>query len=379
MAPPIRVGIDASGLVGSSKSATGLQRYLACLVTHLAERCEIDNLTLYLYFARHATPVDYALGKPLATLQPSQTIRWRVAPLARGWQRIGMGLAMQVDRLDLFHFPSPLMGGYCPRRSIVTFHDLAALSLAGEQTQKERGYLPDALEAGRRATALIAVSHSSAEEVQRYLKRSDVTVIPEGVDLAKFSPASVQAVSELKTKFGLDRYILCVGTLQTRKNHVRLIQAFEQIQDRIPHTLVIAGRDGSGTEAIRAYLAAHPNSRVCCLGYIEDSLLPALYTGADILALPSLWEGFGLPLLEAMACGTPVLTSNTSSLVEIAGEAAVIVDPKEVDAIAHGLYRILSDHTFKEALIQGGLQRAREYSWQQAAQHTISLYHRVAR
>lgn len=372
----IRVGINASGLA-APKHATGLQRYLACLVTHLAERAEQDDLALFLYFAGPVAPEYRAPGTLLDKLAPGPRIRWRSSPVGRGWHRIGMGLTMQLDRLDVFHFPAPLMAGYCPVPSIVTFHDLAALSLEADQTQKERTYLADAYDAGQRATALIAVSRSAAEEVAHYLDRPDVTVISEGVDLGQFRPATPAEVAVVRARYGLDRYVLCVGTLQMRKNHIRLIQAFERVQHEYPHTLVVAGGDGSGAQALHEHLAAHPNPRVKLLGYVDEHTLPALYTGADVLALPSLWEGFGLPLIEAMACGTPVLTSNVSSLLEVAANVAEIVNPRDVDDIARGLHMLLGSETQRRALSAAGLRRAQDFTWDETARHTAALYRHV--
>jgi glycosyltransferase involved in cell wall biosynthesis len=369
--PAIRVGIDASGLI-AEKPATGLQRYISSLLTALAPRCETERLNLHLYFIHPIPPL--AVDHPLTVLRSIHNVSLRVAPVARGWWRFGMGVAMLMDRLDLFHFPTPQMAGYCPVPSVVTFHDLAALSIGGDHTRKEQGYLPDALEAGRRATALIAVSQSAGNEVVQHLGRPDVVVIPEGVDLVRFWPVSAETVESVRKQYGLDRYVLCVGTLQARKNHLGLIQAFEQIQTQISHTLVIAGTDGSGAAEIHAYLDKRPDLRVRRVGYVDEKLLPALYTGADALALPSLWEGFGLPLLEAMACGTPVLTSNISSLAEITEDAAVLVDPTDTVDIAQKLYAILTDEALRERLITAGYHQARKFSWERAAEQTIAVY-----
>jgi glycosyltransferase involved in cell wall biosynthesis len=297
--------------------------------------------------------------------------------MARGWQRVGMGAAMLLDRLDLFHFPAPIMARFCPRPAVVTFHDVAALSLHGDITEKERRYLPAAKEAARRAAAVIAVSESAGQEVAQHMHRPDTIVIPEGVDLSQFQPASESAVQAIRQQYDLDRFVLCVGTLQTRKNHLRLIQAFEQIQQHIPQTLVIVGGNGSGADAIHAYLAEHPNPRIRLLGYVEDDKLPALYSAADALALPSLWEGFGLPLLEAMACGTSVLTSDTSSLREVTGDAGVLINPMNIDDIAQGLKRLLTDENLRSQLRSAGLQRVKHFSWQENARRTIEVYRSI--
>lgn len=362
---PLRVGIDASGLV-AGKPATGLQRYLASLVTHL--EAQSSSIQLWLYFNQPVPP------EHLSSFLSNR----RAAPFARGWNRLGMGLTMRLDHLDVFHFPAPLMARYCPVPSVVTFHDLAALSLDPEHTAKERRYLNAALDAGRRASALIAVSGNTRDEIRRHLGR-DAAVIPEGVDLARFRP-DTPGIEDLRRKYRLGRYLLCAGTIQTRKNHIRLIQAFERIAPQIPHTLVIIGMDGSGAEALNDYLSAHPNPRIQRLGYVPEAELPALLAGADALALVSLWEGFGLPLLEAMAAGTPAVTSNSSALAEIAGDAAVLVDPYDVDAIAAGLLRVLTDEgaALREKLIEAGKRRARAYSWDAAAQRTIDVYRQTA-
>ncbi len=369
----LRVGVEASGLV-SAKALTGVKRYLACLLEALAAQAPAENLQLYLYFISPPRPDEPALAR----LQPSAWLRWRVAPVARGWWRIGMGAAMLRDRLHLFHFPAPHMARFCPVPAVVTVHDLAALSLPPEQTEKERRYLEEALYACRRAAGLIAVSRNAADEVERHLGLS-ATVTYEGVDGQFFQPASEEAIAALRAQLGVERYVLCVGTLQQRKNQVGLLRAFERIQERVPHTLILAGGEGSGSEAVKAHLAAHPNVRAKWIGYVSEAQLPALYSGAEAFALPSFWEGFGLPVLEAMACGVPVLTSNVSSLAEIAGEAALLVDPRDESALAEGLLRLLTDSALQERLREAGRARAAQFTWQQTAQQTLAVYRRLVK
>jgi glycosyltransferase involved in cell wall biosynthesis len=368
----LRVGIEASGLA-SGKALTGVKRYLACLVEALAARAEAEQVQIYLYFISAPRGTEPALAK----LQPSRWLHWRVAPFQRAWWRVGMGLAMKLDRLHLFHFPAPHMARFCPVPAVVTVHDLAALSLPPEQSQKERRYLADALDAARRAAHLIAVSHNAAEEVQRHLGLQ-ASAIYEGVDGRFFQPAEASAMAALRAALGTTRYLLCVGTLQQRKNQVGLLRAFARIQDRVPHTLILAGGEGSGAESVKDYLAANGHVRAKWIGYVPEEQLPALYSGADAFALPSLWEGFGLPVLEAMACGVPVLTSNCSSLAEIAADAALLVDPHDEAALAEGLLRLLSDSSLRERLSAAGKARAAQFSWQKTAQQTLAVYRRVA-
>lgn len=369
----LRVGFDASGLA-SGKPPTGLERYSFALIRQLAALRGDEGLELFLYFPNPPPQRTPELSAP----PPGKALHWRIAPAVRGWYRAGMGLRMGLDRLDVMHFPAPRLARFCPAPAVVTIHDLAAMSLDAALTVKERQYLADARDAGRRASALIAVSASASAEIARYFGR-ECDIIHEGVDLEQFQPASADAIAALRREHGLPpRYILCVGTLQTRKNHLRLMDAFEAIQDHIPHTLLIVGRDGSGAQAIHQRLAERPNSRIRLLGFLPEAQLPALYSGADALALPSLWEGFGLPILEAMACETPVLTSNVSSLIEVAGDAALTVDPTNTGGMADGLYRLATDEALRAALRQRGRARARQFSWAENAQRTVAVYRRAA-
>jgi glycosyltransferase involved in cell wall biosynthesis len=365
----LKVGIEATGLT-AQKGTTGWRRYLHCLIDNLIPYAAKGNIHLYLYSTnrnREDIPAGFL----------SDRVTLRAAPFARGWWWLGMGMAMKLDRLDLFHFPSPRMPTYCPAPAVVTFHDLAALSLEDGKATRDQHYLPDALDAARRAKTLIAVSRSASDELARHTNRTDVAVILEGVDRKQFYPVP-DAAAEIEKRYHFGPYILCVGTLQSRKNQVRLVQAFERIQGDVPHSLVFVGRDEPSTGGLHTYLTAYPNPRVYLLGYVQDTLLPLLYTAADVFALPSLWEGFGLPLLEAMACGTPVLTSGVSSLAEVAGDAAIFASPENIDDIAARLRALLIDDALRQRLVEAGVARAEAFSWEQAAAQTIEVYRQTA-
>ncbi|MBX3064507.1 MAG: glycosyltransferase family 1 protein [Anaerolineae bacterium] len=373
-----RVGLDIGGLA-TQKQWTGIQRYTIALAASLTKLAEQEqSFSLYLYSTSRLPAQSDLSAESMYLLRASSHVHWRIAPFVRAWRRVGMGAAVWADRLDVIHFPAPSMAYFCPVPSVVTFHDLAAMSLNGNITAKEAEYLPEALDAGRRATKLIAVSCSARDEVIQHLGRSDVTVTWEGVNSDTFHPAPTNEVEALKKQYGLDRYILCIGTLQRRKNHLRLMQAFERIQDVVPHTLVLAGRDGSGAEDIRSYLQEHPNARIKLLGTISDDILPTLYSGADVLVWVSLWEGFGLPVLEAMSCGVPVITSNVSSMPEIADGAAALVDPEDVESIAQTMRTILSNQTQRDEMIKAGYERAKMFAWEKTAERTLTVYQEAA-
>lgn len=373
-----RIGLDIGGLA-TQKQWTGIQRYTIALAASLTKLAEQEqSFSLYLYSTSHLPAQSDLSAESMHLLRASSRVHWRIAPFIRAWRRFGMGAAFWADRLDVIHFPAPSMAYFCPVPSVVTFHDLAAMSLNGNITLKEAEYLPEALDAGRRATKLIAVSCSARDEVIQHLGRSDITVTWEGVNGEAFHPAPTADVEMLKKLHGLDHYILCIGTLQRRKNHLRLMQAFERIQHLVPHTLVLAGRDGSGAEDIRSYLQEYPNPRIKLLGTISDDMLPPLYSGADALVWVSLWEGFGLPVLEAMSCGVPVITSNVSSMPEIADGAAALVDPEDVESIAQTIKTILTDQMRRDEMIKAGYERAKMFTWEKTAERTLAVYHDAA-
>jgi glycosyltransferase involved in cell wall biosynthesis len=190
-----------------------------------------------------------------------------------------------------------------------------------------------------------------------------------------------QRLEEVRRRYGLaQRFILYVGTIEPRKNLPRLLEAFARLcrDDGIPHQLVLVGARGWGCEAVFQRIASLGlRDRVRFLGYIPFEDLAPLYNLGEVFLFPSLYEGFGLPVVEAMACGTPVITSANSSFGEIAGGAVVTVDPHDVDSIAWNLKRLLDDPDLRRAVGEKGLARARQFSWRQTAERTLEVYQRV--
>ena len=198
-----------------------------------------------------------------------------------------------------------------------------------------------------------------------------IVVIPQGVD-RRFQPLPAGVIEETRQRLCLpQRYVLFVGNLAPRKNLPRLMAAWNSISARFPDTkLVLAG---AANRVFRDAGLPRPPATVTSLGYVADEDLPALYGGALCFAFPSLYEGFGLPILEAMACGVPVLTSNVTSLPEVAGDAALLVDPYCVESLAAGLERLLRDDGLRSELARRGLDRARPFSWQRTAAATWQI------
>jgi glycosyltransferase involved in cell wall biosynthesis len=270
---------------------------------------------------------------------------------------------------------------------VVTIHDVIPLVLPWAFPLRHRWVLATALARIRKQAEMVIVpSTAAAEDVVRYLQveQERVSVIPMGCD-ARFQPVEepIRAAA-LRRRYDLPRrYILFVGTLEPRKNVKTLLQAFAQVIAEMPQddlALVITGGNGWGREDYVAIVnALKIQDRVCFTGFVEDDHLPDLYRGALLFVYPSLYEGFGLPVLEAMACGTPAITSNRTSLPEVAGDAALLVDPTRPEALAEAMTSIMSDGELRQRLRAKGLARARAFTWDAVAEQTVAIYRAVGR
>lgn len=235
-----------------------------------------------------------------------------------------------------------------------------------------------------------AVQHAAAVITGSEATRRDLLelydVPPERVFVTPYAADPIyrpldpeQARRAVRTRLRvLSPYLLSVGVLQPRKNLPRLVRAYNRIALRIPHRLVLVGKEGWAGEELQQALAEAPDGREPIFtGYVADADLPALYAGADLFVYPSLYEGFGLPLLEAMACGTPVITGNTSSLPEVVGDAGVTVDPRDTAALSEAILALLGDDERRRALSHAGIARAAQFSWDRTARETVEVYRRV--
>jgi glycosyltransferase involved in cell wall biosynthesis len=230
----------------------------------------------------------------------------------------------------------------------------------------------------RRVRRIIAVSRFTANRLAELcrLNVKRIEVIPNGVD-SQFHPADAVIVDELRRRLALpERYVLSVGTLEPRKNLRTLLASWEQLPPEFGDVgLVLAG--AKGRQFRSAGIEQLPTG-VRLTGYVEDADLPALYSGAEAFIYPSLYEGFGMPVLEAMSCGTPVICSRTTSLPEVAGDAALLVDPCDTESIAGGIRRLLTDAELRRGVRARGLERAKQFSWDQAAAATAEVLRQTA-
>jgi alpha-1,3-rhamnosyl/mannosyltransferase len=263
---------------------------------------------------------------------------------------------------------------------VLTLYDLIPLVLPQYWSRRNRLIFRLAhVLALRAARRVITLSESAQQDLHCFFgarARSErINVIPGAAD-DHFQPLAQDVVTAIRNRYHVPQpYMLYVGINKPPKNLVRLIEAFARVAAHVAHDCVIAGAwDERYPEAKRRAVELQIDQRVHFLGPIADADLPGLYNGADWFITASLYEGFGLPALEAMACGTPVMCSNTSSLPEVVGDAGVLFDPTDVEAIAHTIEQVLSDRTLRDRLREKSLQRAAQFTWSRTADQTFEIY-----
>ncbi len=377
----MHIGIDYTAAV---RQGAGIGRYTRGLANALLE---LDHENEY---------VLMVAGRGAAPPGPEQfprNVRLRNLPLtdrhlAILWHRLRVPLPVEalVGRVDLFHSPDfTLPPAWCAR-TLVTVHDLSFLRYPQGADRGLRAYLTAAVPRSvRRADHVLADSQNTREDLIGLLgvPADKITVVYPGVE-ARFRPLDDPAtLSAVRERYRLpERFILHVGTLEPRKNLERLVEAYALLPQRGISThevgLVLAGGRGWLYEGVfKVVERLGLGDLVVFTGFVRDEDLPALYNLADLLVFPSMYEGFGLPPLEAMACGTPVVASNTSALPEVVGEAGLLVSPTDVQALAEAMVSGLQDEGLRARLRARGLEQARRFTWAQAAQETLRVYRRV--
>ncbi|HEX9077675.1 MAG TPA: glycosyltransferase family 1 protein, partial [Anaerolineae bacterium] len=300
------------------------------------------------------------------------------------WEQIRLPALARQYRLDLLHSPHYTMPFLLPCASVVTFHDMTFFLYPQVHKAYKRLFFKSMIRlSAKRASAIIADSESTRRDILRVvpITPQKITAVPLGVS-NMFKPMRTPgALEEIRRRYQLPaKIILCVGELQARKNLATLIRAYDRlVQQGLTHSLVIAGRKGwMYDELFQAVQSLNLTDRVIFTGYMPEQDLPLLYNVADVFVYPSLYEGFGLPVLEAMACGIPVVTTNVSSMPEITGDAGVLVDPYDVDYMADAIRRVVVDREIHAELECKGLERARMFSWERTAKETVAVYERIA-
>lgn len=380
------VGVDYTA---AAWQGAGIGRYTRELIRAAAPRDPTIRYTLF-YAAGGLPAASPYLADLRALAAANPNVAVRPIPLTPRhltilWQRLRLPLNVErlVGHLDIVHAPDFVLPPTAAR-ALLTVHDLTFLVRPECAEAGLRRYLARAVpRALRRADMVLVDSRATADDLARLLGVGGprVRLIYPGVD-PRFRPLPASEVEPLRAQLGLPaEFLLFVSTIEPRKNLVRLIEAFARVvadkgQAGPDLSLVIAGRKGwLYEEVFAAAQRAELGGRVRFLDFIDDAHLPALYNLARAFVYPSLYEGFGLPALEALACGTPVVTAAVSSLPEVAGEAAVLVDPLSVESIAGGIARALAEG---DRLRAAGPPQARRFSWDTAARDLLACYEALA-
>lgn len=379
----MRVGIDARGL-GNVNRWRGIGRYTARLVEALVRNSDRE-MEFVLFGYGDGAGTDLLDGEIL------RQTAWRSVPCLEKYSYPGMlaehllfAREVAASGVDIFHGIDHNLSPFIPRPSLVTVHDLVLLVLRGPYLGPTAwAWMRFHRAAARRARFVVAVSGNTARDVARIWKipPERIAVIPEGVT-PDYRPVEDESlVHEVLSRHGVEQpYFLYLGGFDPRKNLHNLLLAFKRFlfSRRNEFSLVMVG-DRRGFEG---YLDDEVEElglegKVVFTGFVPEEDLPALYTGAAAFICVSLYEGFGLPLLEAMACGTPVLASRASSIPELVGEGGMLVDPWDVQEISVAMQKLVDDPVFRDELARKGRRRASEFTWDRAACAVIDLYRRM--
>ena len=374
-----RIGIDVTAALTQGGGIGRYTRELVRAVTALNSPYQFQLMS-----AKPAGPPPVAEPLP----PTGEQVRYQPLPftekwLYRLWYRLRLPLPVQLatGRIDLFHSPDfvlPPVAGRIP--TLLTVHDLSFVHFPQAYTATLVNYLNKVVPwSVGRASHILADSEATKADLMALwaVPAAKISVLYSGVD-AQFRPVTdKRQLRQVRQRYGLAEtpYLLAVGTVQPRKNYQMLIRAFRPVAANWPHNLVIAGGHGWLYDDILAEVAAQGLAgRVIFTGFVDDADLPGLYTDATLSLMPSLYEGFGIPLLEAMACGVPILAADVSSLPEVAGEAGLLLPPTDEAAWSGAIHRLLLSQERRLAMVAAGFHQARNFTWRRAARQLLSLY-----
>jgi glycosyltransferase involved in cell wall biosynthesis len=375
----MRIALDGFPL---SSPKTGIGHYTLELARALAEISPDDRFELISPFPFCDSVVQELQQASIKNLILNNP---QAASFRRRWWALGLPLFLRQNSFDLFHGTNYEVPLWNQRRNVVTIHDLS-LQLHPEYheprlVRRARRRLPLMI---RSAAKIIAVSESMKREMCEHLKIKPerIAVTPEA-PRKNFSPLRLSETLAIRQRLGIEPdFMLAVGTIEPRKNLLTLVRALDQIlrTTALRPQLVIAGGEGWLMDELYAYLAASGCSeRVRFIGYTSDNELGALYSSCRISVYPSLYEGFGLPPLEAMACGAPVIASRIPAIAETVGKAAVLFDPTDSEDLANKIVQLWNNESQRMELSEAGITRAAEFTWQRTARLTLDVYDEVLR
>ena len=359
-------GIDASRAVTSQR--TGTEAYAYHLIEALLRQTEKSDWRLRLYF-NHPPPPD---------LFPTYShVSWRIIPFPRLWSHARLAAELHSHPPHIFFTPAHVIPVSYRGRSVATIHDLAYEFFPQAYRAGQRLYLRwSSRHNAQRSHLIIAVSAATKRDIERcyQIDAGKIRVIYSGAP--QIQPPNRRQIAQTRQKYNLNApFMLSVGSIQPRKNLVRLIQAFAKLDEPRPN-LVIAGKIGWRAQPILDAINELPAAiarQIILPGFVPEQDKASLIAAAELLLYPSLYEGFGFPILEGQALGVPVLTAQNSSLPEIAGDGAMFVEAEHVDSIVAGIRQILSDSSLRSRLKQAGRANAAKFGWEQCAQQVWKL------
>jgi glycosyltransferase involved in cell wall biosynthesis len=379
----MRIAIDYSAAVNQR---AGIGRLVRNQVLALAELDQENDYRLVYARPNRGSEPQFPIAANFARHEVGIRERW----LTILWHRAKLPLPADwfSGPVDVYHSPDFVLPPLRHARGVLTVHDLAFLMRPECADEHLRSYLEEVVPRSvQRADFIIADSENTRNDLVVLLgvRPSSVAVVPGGVEERFKRVSDPQLLSRARETLGVgsDPFILAIGVLEPRKNLNRLMDAFADLKQRgsVPDSLklVLAGGKGWLFDGIYEHHAASSvRDDILLPGYVSEELLPAIYSAAEVLAFPSLYEGFGLPILEAMACGTPVVASRASCLPEVAEGAALLIDPTNVDGLTVSLELALADPAVRAQLIEQGLERAGKYTWRGAAERLLDVYRYVA-
>ena len=377
----MRIGISTSVI---QRGKTGVAQYVFALLRALSAYAKQHEFTLFI-LAEDLPLFDFLKGTTNQIVVPE-----KFRPPVRNifWHQAQLPDLVRQHGIDVLHIPSyRRLLWRKPCRLVATIHDLAPFRVPDKYDWKRMLYgRVIARRLAHRQHQIIAISQNTANDLMSFfrLPTSRITVIYNGIEHERFSPGSAEEAQKKWAQRNLrSPFFLYVARLEhPGKNHVRLISAFEEFKaaTKSDWQLVLAGSDWHGADAIHAAIRQSPFvADIHCLGFVPDSDLPELYRAAGAFVYPSLYEGFGMPPLEAMACGCPVIASACGSLGEVLGDAAAIVQPEDIHTIAKQLYIVATDSAVRNRLRAAGLAQAHKFDWSKTAQATLEVYQRAAK
>jgi glycosyltransferase involved in cell wall biosynthesis len=377
----MKIGIDISRTI---EEPTGVGYYAKNLVHALSKVDSVNEYLLYGIFYE-CYPKEWKKApipnSPNFKLHQKHSLSWFIRKRWKNGRRYKEKLLGEIDILHSTAFTMPPIYG---PKIVVTIHDLSCFVYPQYHTEANYQFVTrNVHQAARRASFIIADSENTKREIMRFLHvpEEKIGVIYLAAEERYNEKRSLEFITQVKKKYHIQKpYFLTVGSLEPRKNLATALMAFKALLEirRIDYQFVVIGGKGWKNESFYQLLKKlRIDDHLVFTGYVPEEDLPALYQGAEIFVYPSFYEGFGLPVLEAMASGTPVITSNTSSLPEVAGDAALLVNPKEVFEIYEAMEALITNPSLRKELRGKGLDQSKKFSWEKTARQTLEIYQKV--